>query len=80
MPYVVPASVFLLMVSVGMSLRHREVLESLRRMRWTTWLGLLLATFIVPAGLALLIGPSLPLATAEMAGLFRWARQLRGAA
>lgn len=40
-------------------------------MRWTTWLGLLLATFIVPAGLALLIGRSLPLATAEMAGLFR---------
>lgn len=44
-------------------------------MRRTTWLGLLLATFIVPAGLALLIGRSLPLATAEMQDSFGWARQ-----
>ena len=70
MKYIVPASVFLLMVSVGMSLRHRQILERLRRMRWTSWLGLLLATFLVPAGLALLIGRVLPLKTAEMAGLF----------
>jgi|SRR6516162_1824529 len=70
MRYVVPASVFLLMVSVGMSLRYRQVLDGLRRMRWTTWLGLLLATFIVPAGLALLLGRILPFTTPEMAGLF----------
>jgi bile acid:Na+ symporter, BASS family len=70
MRYIVPASVFLLMMSVGMSLRHRQIVESLRRMTWTTWLGLLLATFIVPAALALLIGRMLPLTRAEMAGLF----------
>jgi bile acid:Na+ symporter, BASS family len=70
MQYIVPASVFLLMVSVGMSLRHKQIIENLRRMNWTSWLGLLLATFIVPAGLALLIGRILPLTKAEMAGLF----------
>ena len=56
MQYIVPASVFVLMVSVGMSLRHKQIVDNLRRMRWTTWLGLLLATFIVPPALALLIG------------------------
>lgn len=70
MKYVVPAAVFILMVSVGMSLHHKQIIETLRRMRWTTWLGLLLATFLVPAGLALLIGRILPLTAAEMAGLF----------
>ncbi|MGB8770459.1 MAG: bile acid:sodium symporter [Candidatus Korobacteraceae bacterium] len=67
---IIPAAVFLLMVSVGMSLRHRQIIDNLRRMHWTTWLGLLLATFIVPAALALLIGRILPLKPAEMAGLF----------
>jgi predicted Na+-dependent transporter len=70
MRLIVPLAVFLLMVSVGMSLRHKQMIENLRRMNWTTWLGLLLATFIVPAALALLLGRILPLATAEMAGLF----------
>ena len=70
MKYVVPAAVFLLMVSVGMSLHRKEILERLRSMRWTNWLGLILATFIVPAALALLLGHTLPLTPAEMAGLF----------
>ncbi len=70
MKMVVPAAVFLLMVSVGMSLRHREVIASLRRMNWWHWAGLVLATFIVPAALALLLGRVLPLTLAEMAGLF----------
>ncbi len=70
MKLVIPAAVFLLMVSVGMSLRHREVLERLRRMTWLHWVGLVLATFIVPAGLALLLGRVFPLKLAEMAGLF----------
>lgn len=70
MKLVLPAAVFLLMVSVGMSLRHREVIAHLRRMRWTHWLGLVLATFFVPAALALLLGRILPLNLAEMAGLF----------
>lgn len=70
MKLVLPAAVFVLMVSVGMSLRHKQIVDNLRRMPWTTWLGLLLATFIVRAALALLIGRILPLKTAEMAGLF----------
>lgn len=70
MKLVLPAAVFLLMVSVGMSLRHREVIANLRRMSWLHWIGLVLATFIVPAGLALLLGRLLPLNLAEMAGLF----------
>jgi predicted Na+-dependent transporter len=39
-------------------------------MRWTHWLGLALATFIVPAALGLLLGRILPMNRAEMAGLF----------
>jgi predicted Na+-dependent transporter len=70
MKYVVPAAVFLLMVSVGMSLRPSEVLANLRRMSWKHWAGLVLATFIVPAALGLLLGRILPLNRAEMAGLF----------
>ena len=70
MKMVIPAAVFLLMVSVGMSLRPAEVLAALRRMRWTHWMGLLLATFFVPAALGLLLGHVLPLNRAEMAGLF----------
>src|SRR5215469_15024639 len=70
MKYIIPAAVFLLMVSVGMSLRPKQMLANLRRMKWTQWAGLLLATFFVPAALALLVGRVLPLITAEMAGLF----------
>jgi predicted Na+-dependent transporter len=70
MQYVVPAAVFVLMVSVGMSLRYRQIIANWRRVPWMNWLGLLLATFIVPAALALLIGRILPLKPAEMAGLF----------
>jgi|SRR5271166_4809113 len=70
MKLIIPAAVFLLMVSVGMSLRHKEVLERLRRMGLWHWLGLVLATFIVPAALALLLGRVLPLKLADVAGLF----------
>ncbi len=70
MKYIVPAAVFLLMVSVGMSLRHDQMLANFRRMTWANWMGLLVATFFVPAGLALLLGRVLPLNRAEMAGLF----------
>jgi len=70
MKWVIPAAVFLLMVSVGMSLRHSEITERLRRMNLGYWLGLVLATFLVPAGLALLLGKILPLRLSELAGLF----------
>jgi predicted Na+-dependent transporter len=70
MKYVVPAAVFVLMMSVGMSLRPREVVAQLRRMEWRHWIGLVLATFIIPPALALLLGRVLPMNRAEMAGLF----------
>jgi len=70
MKWIIPAAVFVLMVSVGMGLRPREVVAQLRRMQWQHWVGLVLATFIVPAALALLLGRVLPLQRAEMAGLF----------
>jgi hypothetical protein len=47
MKHIVPAAVFLLMVSVGMSLRFHQILGNLRRMPWPDWVGLLLATFFV---------------------------------
>src|SRR5271157_4146501 len=53
-----------------MRLRHGEVIANLRPMRWGQWIGLLLATFIVPAALALLLGRVLPLKLADVAGLF----------
>jgi len=58
------------MMSVGMSLRPREVIAQLRRMEWQHWLGLVLATFIIPAALALLLGRILPLKRPDVAGLF----------
>ena len=70
MKYIVPAAVFMLMMSVGMSLRPRDVIAQLRRMKWQHWAGLVLATFIVPAAVALLLGRVLPLNREEMAGLF----------
>ena len=70
MKYIVPVAVFVLMLSVGMSLRPAEVIANMRRMEWRAWLGLVLATFIVPAALALLLGRVLPLNRQEMAGLF----------
>src|SRR6516165_1640501 len=70
MKLIIPAAVFGLMMSVGMSLRPREVIAQLRRMEWQHWVGLVLATFVVPAALALLLGRILPLQRPEMAGLF----------
>ena len=48
-------AMFLLMVSVGMSLRITEVLANWRRHRWGTWLYLLAATFLIPPALALIV-------------------------
>jgi hypothetical protein len=56
MQYLLPGTVFCLMVSVGMSLKLTEVVAHRRRMNWYTWVSLLVATFIVPPALALLGG------------------------
>ena len=70
MKFILPAAVFLLMMSVGMSLRHDKMLAAYRRMTWSAWLRLLLATFIVPPAIALLLPHIFPLTLPEMAGLF----------
>jgi bile acid:Na+ symporter, BASS family len=70
MKLLLPASVFVLMVSVGMSLRWRELVANWRRLTWSAWLRLLLATFIVPPAVALLLARILPLNRSETAGLF----------
>jgi BASS family bile acid:Na+ symporter len=58
------------MVSVGMSLRHKQMLAAYRSMTWSMWLRLLLATFIVPPVIALLLPHIFPLSLAELEGLF----------
>jgi bile acid:Na+ symporter, BASS family len=70
MKWILPAAVFVLMLSVGMSLRHDKMLSAYRRMTWTAWVRLLLATFIVPPAIALLLPHIFPLSLPEMAGLF----------
>jgi predicted Na+-dependent transporter len=70
MKFILPAAVFLLMMSVGMSLRHDKMLAAYRRLTWSAWLRLVLATFIVPPAIALLLPHIFPLTLPEMAGLF----------
>jgi BASS family bile acid:Na+ symporter len=70
MKMILPAAVFVLMLSVGMSLRYDKILAAYRRMKWSVWLRLLLATFIIPPAIALLLPHIFPLTLAEMAGLF----------
>jgi bile acid:Na+ symporter, BASS family len=59
-----------LMLSVGMSLRPRQLLENWRRLTPSLWARLLAATFLVPPLLALALGRLLPLGGAATAGLF----------
>ncbi len=70
MKYLLPVAVFVLMVSVGMALRLREVYANWRRLNWRAWLRLLLGTFIVPPAIALVAGKVLHLTPAETGGLF----------
>jgi predicted Na+-dependent transporter len=70
MAYLVPIVVGLLMVSVGMSLSLRELAASLRRLTWLAWARMLLATFILPALLALILARVFRLTRPELAGIF----------
>ena len=70
MKHLLPAAVLMLMVSVGMSLSPRQLLENWRRLTPLLWLKLLAATFLVPPLLALALGHLLPLDAAATAGLF----------
>jgi predicted Na+-dependent transporter len=70
MQYLLPGAVICLMVSVGMSLKLTEVVAHWRRMNWYTWVSLLVATFIVPPALALLVANLFHLTLGATAGLF----------
>lgn len=70
MKYLLPAAVFLLMLSIGMSLRIPEIIQQERRMNVLAWIRLLLATFLVPPASALLLARWTHLNYVETVGLF----------
>jgi len=70
MQLLLPASIFLLMVSIGMSLRLPELIRNWRRLTWNEWLRLLLATFLLPAAVALILARAFSLSLPFTAGLF----------
>jgi BASS family bile acid:Na+ symporter len=70
MKLLVPSTVLLLMVSVGMSLNWTQFLANWRRLTLAKWAKLLVATFIVPPILALALGSLLPLDRGALIGLF----------
>ena len=70
MKFIIPSAVFVLMISVGMSLNLSQFLANWRRLTIATWGKLLAATFILPPILALLIGNLLPIDRGALIGLF----------
>jgi predicted Na+-dependent transporter len=70
MKMLLPAAVFMLMVSVGMSLSPRQLVDNWRRLTPVIWMKLMAATFLLPPLLALLLGHFLPLDGPTTAGLF----------
>ena len=70
MQLLLPIAIFVLMVSIGMSLRVSELIARWRALSGGAWLRLLLATFLVPATVALLLARIFPLNLGETAGLF----------
>jgi len=70
MKYLIPTTVLLLMLSIGMSLSLRQLVDNWRKLTPSLWIRLLLATFIIPPVLALGMGWAFSLGTAATAGLF----------
>ena len=70
MKYLLPITVFLLMIAIGMSLKPSELLRHWRKLMGWAWLRLLAATFILPPMVAMLIERTLPLDWGEVIGLF----------
>jgi len=58
------------MVSVGMSLKPSELVSKLRQFNWLAWLRMVLATFLLPPLLALLLANLFHLTAGELAGIF----------
>lgn len=70
MKYLLVSTVFLLMVSTGMSLDRAQFVAQWRKLSPGMWVRMLFATFIVPPALALALGNLLPIGMAAMAGLY----------
>jgi BASS family bile acid:Na+ symporter len=70
MKLLLPGAVFVLMVSVGMSLHFGQVIANWRGRGANAWIRLLLATFIVPAIAALVLARIFPLTLRQTGGLF----------
>ena len=70
MKVLIAAPVFVLMVSIGMSLRVSELVAQWKQLTLSAWFRLLLATFIVPPVFILLVHRLFPLSRAEAVGLF----------
>jgi BASS family bile acid:Na+ symporter len=70
MKFLLPSTVLLLMVSVGMSLNWTQFLANWRRLTLATWAKLLAATFIVPPIIALALASLLRLDRGALIGLF----------
>ena len=70
MQYILPTAVFLLMLSVGMSLDRRQIAVSFARISASDTLRLILATFILPPAVALLVARLFSMGPPETLGLF----------
>ncbi len=70
MQFLLPAAIFFLMVSVGMSLHFGQVVAHWRGRGANAWIRLLLATFILPAIAALVLARIFPLTLRQTGGLF----------
>jgi len=70
MKFLVSGVVLMLMLSIGMSLSPRRLLENWRRLTLSLWVRLVAGTFLVPPLLALALGSLIPLDGPAMAGLF----------
>ena len=70
MRYLLPSAVFLLMVSVGMSLKLSRLGSNLGRLSWSAWLRMVSATFLLPPVLALILANLFRLTKGELVGIF----------
>lgn len=70
MKALLPIAVFLLMVSIGMNLKPGELLRHQAKLKGWPWLRLLIATFLVPPAVVLIVVRLIPLDWGEQVGLF----------
>ena len=70
MKFLVSGVVLMLMLSIGMSVSPRRLLENWRRLTLSLWVRLVAGTFLLPPLLALALGSLIPVGGPATAGLF----------